>query len=141
MLRGHLGRVTALAFSADGRRLATASQDRTVRVWEPLSGELHATLETDSRAHLAAVALSPDGTRVAAGEGMMEDSTNRAWVWELPSRGQPLVLQPNGWTIRGLAFSADGSRLAAATASVWSNLHGNLTLWDAATDGKAGRGR
>ena len=45
VLRGHAERVDALAFGADGRRIATASWDRSVRLWDPASGRLLQELE------------------------------------------------------------------------------------------------
>ena len=74
-LRGHSASVSALAFSPDGRRLATASIDRTVKLWDMATGDEVLTL----RGHTAGVgclAWSPDGLRLASGS---IDWTARVW--------------------------------------------------------------
>src|SRR5712692_10154240 len=62
---GHRGAVRHLAFSLDGELLASASEDQTVKVWDPETGEMRRTLTAHTDAVLG-VAFSPDGTRVAS---------------------------------------------------------------------------
>ena len=61
-LTGHLGAVTSVAFSPDGRRLLTASTDATVRVWDALSGK-EITRLTPHRSDIWSVAFSPEQRR------------------------------------------------------------------------------
>jgi hypothetical protein len=108
--------VNGVAFSPDGWLLATASHDRTARVWEVASGQQLSRLTHDDR--VWGVAFSPDGRLLATG------STDRtARVWELAS-GQQLSRVTHDDVVLGVAFSPDGRLLATAsyddTARVWA---------------------
>jgi WD40 repeat protein len=81
MMKAHSGQVHALAFSVDGRHLASASWDGTVRLWEVLTGSELATL-TGHDEHVVSVAFSKDGMRLASGGGTGKtDST--AIIWDV----------------------------------------------------------
>jgi WD40 repeat protein/DNA-binding SARP family transcriptional activator/class 3 adenylate cyclase len=77
-LAGNTG-VVDLAFSADGSRLATASQDGTVRIWDPSSGEQLLVLRGHG-ALVSSVAFSPDGSQLASAGA---DGTVRVWALDL----------------------------------------------------------
>lgn len=70
-LRGYTGFITRLSWSPDGRLLATASSDGTVRLWDTEKGESSRVLETDSSL-LYSVAWSPDGKFLASGSVRQE---------------------------------------------------------------------
>ena len=63
-LAGHADWIRAVAFSPDGSKLATASDDRTAKVWDAATGEELSTL-TGHDDFVGSVAFSPDGTRLA----------------------------------------------------------------------------
>src|SRR6185503_19967494 len=79
-LRAHADAVNAIAYSPDGTRLASASDDRTIVVWHAARGERQELLAAHSlREHtgpVLAVAFSPDGKRVASAG---DDRTGRLW--------------------------------------------------------------
>jgi WD40 repeat protein len=65
-LLGHTHQVECLACSPDGRRLATGSEDRTIKLWDTTTGEEVLTLRGHT-AGVLCVAFSPDGRRIASG--------------------------------------------------------------------------
>jgi RNA polymerase sigma factor (sigma-70 family) len=123
--RGHDGFICSAALSRDGKLLASASLDRTIRLWEVPSGKelrtvrLSAPFSKDSL-HVP-LTLAPDGKTVAVA---LADNTVR--VYEVAT-GTERKLTGHSNTIRALAFSRDGKQLASAG---WDN---TVRLWDTAT--------
>jgi WD40 repeat protein/predicted Ser/Thr protein kinase len=117
--RGHKKVVTSATFSPDSRRLASCSQDGTVRVWEVGSGACQ-----EFRGHtdeVFAAAFHPDGRRLATA------GRDRAiWLWDL-GRGEEVArLQGHTEYVWSLAFSPDGTTLASGSGDF------TVRLWDTA---------
>ncbi len=114
----HTSWVAGVAFSPDGRLLATASNDATARVWDPATGNCLRTLTGHTHV-VYDVAFSPEAALLATGSG---DQTARVWD---PATGNCLrTLTGHTGRVYDVAFSPDGRQLATAsydqTARLWN---------------------
>jgi len=103
----HDGIVNAVAFSPDGRYAASGSGDRSVRVWEALTGSEIARMSHRGMVH--SIAFSPDGKYLASGS---LDRTAR--VWEAAT-GEEVVRLTYEERVSSVAFSPDGRYVASGS--------------------------
>jgi WD40 repeat protein len=121
----HGSSLKTIEFSPDGARLASTSNDSTVKVWafsdDVLSPDLTLTGHSERTSDLD---FSPDGEQLVSAS--YHDGTVR--IWDIsPDGGVEPIFYPHGSTINSVAFNPDGSRLATAGAE------GTARIWDVAT--------
>src|SRR5215468_9912751 len=108
MQRGHSFVVNSVAFSPDGRTLASGSSDTTIKLWEVTSGRELRTLARHSQ-EVTSVTFSPDGRTLASGS---RDQTVK--LWDVASGRELRTLAwRNHRRIHSVAFSPDGRILAS----------------------------
>ncbi|MEA5625896.1 serine/threonine-protein kinase [Nostoc sp. UHCC 0251] len=110
-LKGHSSDVNSVAFSSDGTTLGSASDDKTIKLWNLASNQEIHTLEGHSN-WIWAVAFSPDNKTLASGSA---DKTIKLWNVETGKLVRTLEGHTDGVT--SVAFSLDGKTLASGSAS------------------------
>jgi hypothetical protein len=122
-LFGHTYWVWSVAFSPDGKTLASAGQDQTIRLWNVFTGQPIGDPLTGHTESVKSVAFSPDGQTLASGS---QDDTIRLWdVATGQLIGDPLAGHMSD--VRSVAFSPDGQTLASGSQD------DTIRLWDVAT--------
>jgi WD40 repeat protein/serine/threonine protein kinase len=125
-LKGHAGFVAGVAFSPDGRRLATGSSDKTVKIWDSATGKELSSLKGHTY-WVWSVAFSPDGQHLASGS-----ADNTVKIWDIATGKELLSLKGHAGWVRSVAFSPDGRRVASGgddrTARIWDSATGKELL-------------
>jgi WD40 repeat protein len=118
-LEGHQGSVMTVAFSHDGRRVASGSWDKTVVVWNPVTGSAVSNPMRHGGPLWYAVAFSGDGRSIVAG---CDDHTVRVWDIETAKPIGPMLRHEAA--LRSAAFMENDSQVITGTSA------GTVRIWD-----------
>ncbi|KAJ3735609.1 WD40-repeat-containing domain protein [Lentinula guzmanii] len=123
ILMGHTGRITAVAFSPDGKNIVSGSSDDSIRIWNADTGEAIGDPLEGNLDEVSSVAFSPDGKRIVSGS---EDKSIRIWNADTGEAiGDPL--KGHSSRVTSVAFSPDGKRIVSGS---WDD---SIRIWNADT--------
>ena len=123
VLKGHRGRILQIQSSRDGKMIASASEDDTIKLWDAATGKELRTLTGHTEA-VRSISLSPDGKTISSGS---LDKTIKLWD---TATGKELRTLQSAAAINAVSFSPDGKTIASASEDK------TITLWDAASGKK-----
>ncbi|HEX9132641.1 MAG TPA: serine/threonine-protein kinase [Ktedonobacteraceae bacterium] len=128
---GHLSAVATVAWSPDGKRIASGSWDQTVQVWDPNNGA-HLFVYRGHTTNVNAVAWSParTGQRIASASGnSFFKGEHVVQVWDAATNAHPLTYQGHTQPVHTVAWSPGGTHIASGgedkTVQVWDAGDGN----------------
>lgn len=133
-LAGHTSAVNDVAFTAGSGRLASASDDGTVKIWDPATGQETLTLTGHSGA-VRCVAFSTDGKLIVSG-GEGKDRTGEIRIWNTSTGQEVRAITGLTSPVRSVAFSPDGKLIVSGGGKEADGLApaaGELKIWDAGT--------
>ena len=125
-LQGHTDSVNSVAFSPDGRHIASGSMDKTIQIWDAQTGGQVGNPLQGHTSRVQSVAFSPDGKHIVSGSS---DRTVQLWDAQTGSQVGNL-LQGHTDSVKSVAFSPDGKHIMS------SSDDRTIQLWDAQTGGQ-----
>ncbi|KAL1728858.1 hypothetical protein EV714DRAFT_274318 [Schizophyllum commune] len=120
-LSGHEGAILCVAFTGDGKRISSGSEDKTARIWDAETGcQVEGLAPLRHSGAVRSVAFSPDGARIATGS---DDKSVRLWDSASGREVGPVLLGHHN-RIHSVAFSPDGARVVSSS---WDK---TVRIWD-----------
>ncbi len=120
ILEGHSSYVVSVVFSPDGKMLASASLDESIKLWDLETLEVIRTIPTGKE--ISTIIFFPDSLTLASGGGITSDGTIK--LWDVESGKLKGALRGHNSSVISLDLSQDGNLLASSS---WD---GTLRLWD-----------
>jgi WD40 repeat protein len=136
-LKGHGKAITALAFSADGKWLASGSKDCQIGIWDLKTGKARVAIPNAHPRGVNALVFTPDGATLISGGGrLLPDETYKAVAevryWDAATgKPRPVAITGMPGDVVSLALSSDGKVLAGGYGQLVNGA--GVKLWDAAT--------
>ena len=134
-LKGHTNAITKkptaahapFAFSPDGQRIVTWSDDDTMEVWDARTGRELIAVKGHS-AWVNSIAFSPDGQQIVSGGGGW---SNTAIIWNATTGQELLTLKGHTEEVSSVAYSPDGQRIVTSCSGKFG--YGEVKVWEAQT--------
>jgi WD40 repeat protein len=121
-LLGHTKVVASLSWNHDGSKILSGSDDRTIKIWDAMTGELLNTLEGHSRG-VTAISWNHDSSKIVSGS---KDRTIK--IWDVITCDLILTLKDGENAVNSVSWNHHGSNIAS---TAWKDT--NIRIWDAVT--------